>query len=375
MLLKNISIKVMLFISITFLLSCQNDKKDDDSSDNVLTATVLCYNEFDAAVLNITKNDMDKAGFDYGDNVDIFIDNELCYSNVPYFDGYYNNRGEFLICIYQSSGNAEFTANCVGARSETKISENVKLTIKLNTKGGSLDIQKAMGMTYSDNRDEYSSDIVFANARQIAVGNITDNKLYRSASPFDNTHNRAPFASAFAEQNGINCVVDLADNEERMSSYGALPSYSQYLVDNGKVIYAKVNADYQGDNYNKVLVSALAQMAHADAPYLVHCLEGKDRTGYVCALLEALCGASWQEITVDYMITYSNYFNVDLSNNPSTYNLFVQSRLEPVFVYYCNLNSPSDIINADLQNGVEAFLMSKGMAQSDIELLKLKLTE
>lgn len=45
-------------------------------------------------------------------------------------------------------------------------------------------------------------------------------------------------------------------------------------------------------------------------PILIHCNEGKDRTGFVCAVLEALCGASILEITEDYMKSFENYFEV-----------------------------------------------------------------
>jgi len=53
-------------------------------------------------------------------------------------------------------------------------------------------------------------------------------------------------------------------------------------------------------------------MASADGPYLVHCLEGKDRTGFVCIVLEALMSATYQEIVDDYMLTYNNYYHIDM---------------------------------------------------------------
>jgi protein tyrosine/serine phosphatase len=37
--------------------------------------------------------------------------------------------------------------------------------------------------------------------------------------------------------------------------------------------------------------------------YVVHCIEGKDRTGYVCALLEGLCGATYEEIVAASKLT------------------------------------------------------------------------
>jgi len=45
-----------------------------------------------------------------------------------------------------------------------------------------------------------------------------------------------------------------------------------------------------------------------DGPYLIHCTEGKDRAGFVSAVLEALMGADLQEIVADYMKSYENYY-------------------------------------------------------------------
>ena len=38
-----------------------------------------------------------------------------------------------------------------------------------------------------------------------------------------------------------------------------------------------------------------------DGPYLIHCNEGQDRTGFSVAILECLMGASEEEVVADYM--------------------------------------------------------------------------
>ena len=47
-------------------------------------------------------------------------------------------------------------------------------------------------------------------------------------------------------------------------------------------------------------------MTGQEGPCYIHCTEGKDRTGFVCLLLEALCGANYGELRDDYMTTYAN---------------------------------------------------------------------
>ena len=44
-------------------------------------------------------------------------------------------------------------------------------------------------------------------------------------------------------------------------------------------------------------------------PYLIHCVEGKDRAGITVALLEAIMDASVEEIYKDYVKSYENYFH------------------------------------------------------------------
>ena len=51
-------------------------------------------------------------------------------------------------------------------------------------------------------------------------------------------------------------------------------------------------------------------MLSHDGPYLIHCWEGKDRTGYIVAILLSLIGASQKEIVDDYMESYVNFFNI-----------------------------------------------------------------
>jgi protein tyrosine/serine phosphatase len=51
---------------------------------------------------------------------------------------------------------------------------------------------------------------------------------------------------------------------------------------------------------------ALAAIADADGPVVIHCMGGKDRTGLVAALLLRLAGVAPQTIGDDYSLTASN---------------------------------------------------------------------
>ena len=108
---------------------------------------------------------------------------------------------------------------------------------------------------------------------------------------------------------------------------------------------------------------------HNDGPYLIHCNEGKDRAGFVSALLECLMGATMKEVIDDYMVTYYNYYGV--SEGTEKYNAVVNNNLIKV------LNTTfkvSDVYKADLAAEAEAFLMEDaGLTAEEVATLKAKL--
>mgnify|MGYP003304186202 CR=1 FL=1 len=48
-----------------------------------------------------------------------------------------------------------------------------------------------------------------------------------------------------------------------------------------------MSMSFKQDDFKQSLVKGLTQMSKNEGPYLVHCVEGKDRTGFVIMILEA----------------------------------------------------------------------------------------
>ena len=59
--------------------------------------------------------------------------------------------------------------------------------------------------------------------------------------------------------------------------------------------------NYSSQYFKTQTIKALQAICKNDGPFLIHCTEGKDRTGFVCILIEALAGASYQQIVDDYV--------------------------------------------------------------------------
>ena len=217
---------------------------------------------------------------------------------------------------------------------------------------------------------------MFANFRSVTGGDIQENYLYRSASPCDNQHNRAPFADGLIAEAGVNYIVDLADDEVKIQGYLNDPAFSSpyflSLYEAGEVCPLSLNVNFGSDEFGGKLVSGLKAMTDHPGPYLIHCLEGKDRTGFVCMLLEALCGASYQEIVDDYMISYDNYYQISMESDPGRYEVIRKNVLDPLV----HILTGEDIApeQADLTVYAENYLVNAGMSRKMITALRQNLS-
>ena len=368
-----LSVIICQLVFSVALTSCS----DDDTTDNtpVLKGKITSYNEFGAAMLSFTETDMTNAGFTLGDVISITIDDKKEIV-MPYYDGFYTRNGEFLCVAYPTYPSICFTANNIGLPKELTDLEGHSVTVRMKEKGGCLDVQTALSMKYSNERIEYPdlSDAEFANARTVKAGNIPSGILYRSSSPFSNDIKRDIYVSEYLQQEKVRTVLNLADSEEKMLSYKDIPPYSLSLWKEGNVILCPLKADPTADDYNNRLIEALKQLPSRPAPYVVHCMEGKDRTGYVCALLEGLCGATYEEIVADYLVTYDNYYDINPAKDPVLCNTLVSLRLNTCLMFYANVSDEAQLPNIDYAKAFSSYLLSHGMTQQQLDALIHALT-
>ena len=366
------SFVLLVFVSLlTFMVSCSDD--DDTKSVPTLEGKIVSYNEFGAAMLDFTETDMTKAGFTLGDVISITVDGKEIV--MPYYDGYYTRNGEYLCVAYPTYPSICFTANNVGLPEELTGLEGHAVTVRMKEKGGCIDVQQALSMKYTNEREDYAliSDAAFANARGVSAGKMASGILYRSSSPFSNEINRAKYVSEYLEQAKVMTVLNLTDTEEKMAAYD-MPAYSRSLWEGGQVILCPLKADPTADDYNQRLVAALKELPSRPAPYVVHCTEGKDRTGYVCALLEGLCGATYEEIVADYLITYDNYYQITPVKDPALCNTLVSLRLNTCLMYYAGVTDEAQLPEVDYAKAFASYLLSHGMSQQQLDALVQALT-
>ena len=361
---------------LTLTSSCKDNDDDDRAPENVptLKAKITSYNEFGAAMLSVTEKDMQKAGFTLGDVISITVDNKEIV--MPYYDGFYTQNGEFLCVAYPTYPSIAFTANNIGLPDEFTDLEGHDVVIKLRAKGGRLDVQKALSMKYTNNRSDYTdiSDAQYANARVVMTGKIAAGILHRSSSPFCNDINRATYVSEYMQQEKVRTVLNLADTKEKILSY-TMPPYSHSLWDSGDVILCPLKADPLTDDFNDRLIEALKDLPSRPGPYIVHCMEGKDRTGYVCALLEGLCGATYDEIVADYLETYDNFYQKTPEKDRNVCNTLVELRLKPCLMHYANFYIDAELPKVNFAEAFSKYLLSHGMTQQQVNNLVNALTK
>ncbi|MCF0116978.1 MAG: tyrosine-protein phosphatase, partial [Bacilli bacterium] len=308
--------------------------------------------------------------FKFGDSCDITFSNNLKFEDIPFYSGYYVRTGEPLIVGYPGYQYIAVTRNNEGLWTSSNLSLDDKVTVTLREEGKYIDTQEALSQSYSNNRSEYTSDIQFANFRALSGGNLKDNFLFRGASPVDNQKNRASIVNNMLEEKEIKFILDLADSEEEYLSYQDNEDFDSYysasLYEKGNVALLSMGSSYGSDVYKQKLASGLKKMINANGPMYIHCLEGKDRTGFVCLLLEGLAGATYEEMLIDYMKTYENYYGISKESSLNKYNAIANLYFHDFMSYLHRTDDVETLKNASYVDDVTRYLSEAGMTSSEI---------
>lgn len=386
---KKISgIKILVLALLLFSL-CACQKKKEESDPSIADYPIEHEMEYGGVYIKIAIDDFNALGFSFGDSIDLTFDNGRKLEDIPYYNGYYVDAGEPLLIGYPGYEYIKATinygqdlwdefslkvpANVEGLWKKAVLEEHNTATITLHEKGKYLPIQEASDIHYFDERERYDSDAMFANFRSMNLGKLKRDVIYRSASPCDNQHNRAPYVDTLIREAGVKTILDLADNEVKIEKYiardGFASPYFLSLFENDQVIPIALNMNYLSDDFGMKIVQGFNLMAEKEGPYLIHCTEGKDRTGFVAMLIEALAKASYEEIEADYMKTYANYYRIDKSNDKEKYQIILERNLDGMIAFMVN-DAGIDFKNCDLSIYAENYLQRCGMSEEQIQALK-----
>ena len=343
----------------------------------LVNCPVIHETEFGGIYIQSTIEDFNNLGFQFGDSVDIECSNGYTLKDVPYYDGYYVSVGDILLVGYPTYPFLRLAENSGDDLWEIgEFSEGDTATVTLAEAGKYAITQDVFGTPYSDERSEAESDQAFANFRPLTGGKLKSNALYRGASPVSNERSRAAYASKMMADAGIKFDLDLSDNDDEIAQFlaedadaGLDVSYFEELYYAGNVATLDLNVSYHQQDFAQNLAAGLVELANHEGPAYIHCIEGKDRTGFVCALLEALAGATYEEIENDYMITYDNYFKITRESDPVRYDAIKELRLDDMVTFLGGDDEQSDLSKLDLQAGARNYLSWAGMTDEQIDAL------
>ncbi len=344
-----------------------------------VTATITKDAKFDSADLDLSAEDFENAGFSFGDSFDIAFSNGRTLTDIPYFNGYYVKTGEPVIVAYPGSAYINIANNNADFWTPLELSDGMTVTVTINTPGKYLATYEALGQSYSMDRADYDSDEQFANFRALKGGDLKADFLYRGASPVDNSRNRAPYANSLIEKYSIACVIDLADSDEDMQTYFADESfssdYAKKLYEEGRTAVLDMSSSYSKDEYKQSVVKGLRKLLSVGGPAYIHCMEGKDRTGFVCLLLEALAGATYYEMRDDYMTTYANYYGITQDGTPERYNAVAELYFDAFLEYLSGESDLETLRKINYIDNAKDYLRDGGMTETEIDELLFMVTD
>ena len=367
--------------------SCAAVEKSSSSTDELVSVSTIIVEDtleifaFGGVKLDVVADSF-LTKFDYGDVVTVMIAGYDTV-DVPVVAGYgYVFPGEFF--LYVSEGlnaiNLEARygqmAEVIGLGRDSKFP--IDVVVQMKEKGGYVDhLENLKSLTLAYSPESYPDLSIeeFANFRMVRTTGMGEGVLYRSSSPIDPSIYRNAIADSLAALAGVKTFLNLADDKRYAEEYNGFAE-SYYATQN--VVYLTVDPTFANTLFKEGLVKGLRYMIEHDGPYLVHCTYGMDRTGFTIAVLEALMGATADEIKADYATTHKNFYNVVDGKHIGLTEKQVEL-LQAIIVRLMQNSFKtagvdiSDFENADLASATEKYLFALGMEKSEIDALRDRL--
>ena len=227
-----------------------------------------------------------------------------------------------------------------------------------------------LGNTRTNNRDDYAtlSDAEYANFRAIETTGMGTDTLFRSSSPIDPALNRNEEADEALLACQVRTIMNMADSEGTMKTCA---DYSLSAYSDCDIIALDMSVDFSSDEYTEKLAEGFRFLASNEGPYLIHCKEGKDRTGFAAGVLECLMGADVEEIVKDYMLSYYNFYGIEPGSDQ--WEQIGAGCIEKYLAQAFGIDSIR-AEGTDLQACAQEYLIDIGMNEQEISDLKENLS-
>lgn len=282
----------------------------DSEEPTVLEVKIIGFDSYGNFALDVTEEQLHGMGADIGYEVYLDIRGERViamhshdWNGLPHgmlFLSYTVSTGEMVLGLYNAS-----------LKDEMKL--EVGDTMKLWYKGPSkyYDSLNKYLQPFSGQRSDYDSDEIFANFRELKGGSMKEDLIYRSASPWTTKDERTYYVNKLCEKEGIESLVLLDISYDALAKL--IPEsgdlYCNGIFDAGNVSAASFHPAVLSNT--KDIEQFLRMFDESEGKVCIACKYGKDRTGSLCAMLQALAGASYEEICEEFMKSMTNYYGIE----------------------------------------------------------------
>jgi len=213
-----------------------------------------------------------------------------------------------------------------------------------------------------------SSEAQAVNFREIRMGSIAPNILYRSSHPIKGDE-QEKIISLLAAKARIGAVINLSDTNSALSLKTIFAPWYDKLYKDGRIIALGMDFSVVSEKFNKKLKKALQFIISTQGPWLIHCHAGVDRTGFVSMVLEAFMGATVDEIANDYLLSFNSIFDSSVQSEVNKNDTFI------VMKYLSVMGNNLAINDQNLQAIAENYLREIiKMPSAELDLLKKKLS-
>lgn len=291
-------------------------------------ANLKNVDEYGGITINVSVRDFQNAGFEYADMVNVDIAGKQI--EMPVVSNYRcATSGEPMLIMpsnpkrwisfqaaYSDFANQFKIAKKVtgGQKISWRPAEGVKfplsVTITMAKKQGYAEQYKVYNLIRTYKREDYKNltDAEFCNFREVSTPKMGKGRLYRSSTPINTRLQRNYYADRLAKEAKVKTFLNLCDTED---SAKALPCFAKSYYATQKAVYLSLNVDVTSETFSNGMRQMIKAMLSSRAyPCLIHCVEGQDRTGFACALIELFMGADFETVESDYVKTFMNYYGV-----------------------------------------------------------------
>lgn len=357
---------ILLMASMMVFSSCATTPRQTEATIQIqdVKTEIALVDSYGNLNLVMSEQQILDRGFSKGDLVGITVGS---FNFTAPIAGAYGDvdKGNYVLRL--DEGKAILAINYGNLGATSGAIQGDRVTISMIQQGGYLEEFELRRLERTDIRSDYASDAVFANFRMVNLGSIKTGMLYRSANPIL-ADARAPYVAVLTEQAKIKTVINLADSEESLYNHLASVPYYKALVGAGRVIALDMGVTFTDQDFLEKLRKGLVFMSQHEGPYLIHCNEGKDRAGFVSALLSALMGASVDEIVEDYMMSYENYYGVEKGTER-------YERISNIILsLFADINGGKPVTDRNIKRVAQTYLTNKvGLTSSQLSSIKSNL--